>query len=1290
MKKEPIAIVGIGAIFPGAKNYADFWNNSLDAKCFVREVPDDFWRKEDFYDPDPKAPDKTYAKKAGVLDSIEFDAMEFGIPPKVMQSISADQLFALVAARQALIDAGMYGKNAKPFDKSRTGVIISASIAKNVYELSLRTNAPEMRHFMENCNIPKPIIDRVLENYKNSIIEWDEASNPGYLANVVSGRIANRFNFTGTTCSVDAACASGIAAVKFSAQELWLDNCDIMLAGGVMMDISNVSFVSFSKTPALSKTGHIRPFDARADGMLLGDGVGVIVLKRLSKAEADGDRIYSIIEGIGSSSDGREKSVFSPSKNGQVLAITRGLNDAKVKPKQIGMIEAHGTGTLVGDSCEVKALSEIFNQEKETSRSLVLGGCKGQTGHMRLAAGIASIIRAALAVYHKQFLPCVGCEILNPDVEKSNMYICKKPEPWIINSNKPDRYASISGFGFGGTNYNVLIKEYKKEHKERYRYTNVPYGVLLSGKDAEELKKSIIQYIEKLKKNPEEIDSKKFTYRNINKDWCRIGFVAKTVDEAIKKAEYALKNLENNHDNYWNENGIFYRKTAISKESKVCLLFSGQGSQYREMLAGVTGAYPEMRQAFTSVDNALIKNGKKPISDMVYAKAWSSEEQQAAEKELSNTEYTQPALAAIESGLYDLMKNRGLIADLIIGHSFGELVALYVAGVYDKNELMNLAVMRGECMSNSLSDADIGMIAVMAEYKYAKELINSCKDVYIANVNSPNQIVISGRIDQLEKIESKAFKDKIYTKRLNVSGAFHSPFMTSAQENFDKVLEKAKFYNANKKVISNYGAVEYANANSVRNNLGKQLTNPVLFQQSVEKAYEDGARVFIEIGPGHVLSKLVKECLNDKNDFITISVNSDKNDDDLSQLETALVYLATLGMSIKEDPYHLEINPEIINKKTPNTYTVPPTNFLLPETKERIEDARHRKECFDDVEYRVRNINDNQEDEEMKNYDVLCEIEKLNAEVFENYIKFQSNNLTKINEMLNSKVVQKTNNQKLLFNYVSNFQNDSLNALKIYFNEQATLFGGQVFNNEGTKQIASDVIENASIKEIEEEEEEETEEEVVVEEEVVENKNSKVESEISIKELVIKIIVEITGFPSYMIQDDMSLESDLGIDSIKRLELFSNINDKLGSIFGQEDMVVLAAVQSVKECIDVVTKLKAEGKTVVWTTDDKEVLIDSNVLAMKKSQAKKLSKSFDVENIVLKSVGKKTSYEVDKLDLNMKFEDDLGVDFISKMDIIRDINVETGNLLDDKDTEMLSNMNVIKDVVKYLDNLKEI
>ncbi|MCI8963278.1 MAG: acyltransferase domain-containing protein [Eubacterium sp.] len=1195
MKNESIAIVGIGSLFPGSKNAAEFWNNSLRAKCFIREIPEEFWEKDMFYNPDVNAEDKTYSKKGGVLEPMEFNPMEFGIPPKVMQSISVEQIYGLILARQALIDAGLYGENAKTFDKDRTGVIISASVGKNVYQLTSRINVNYMRNFLKNCNVPDAIITEAINNYKNSLLDWDESSNPGYLANVVSGRIANRFNLRGTTCSVDAACASSLAAVKFACQELLMGDCDIMLAGGISMDLSNVTFVSFCKTPALSPSDQIRPFDENADGMLLGDGAGVIVLKRLSKAQADGDRIYGLIEGIGSSSDGKEKSIFSPSKRGQMMAVTNALIRAEVSAAQIGMVEAHGTGTSVGDICEAETMCGIYENTDQEKRSVVMGGCKGQTGHMRLAAGIASLIRATLSIYHKQFVPSVGCETLNKILEKSIFYVCKKPLPWIVNNKRPERYAAVSSFGFGGTNYNVILKEYEEDYNEPYRYTEVPQGIMLCAENKEQLKEELKEFIQEMKNTPEKLFDRQYTYRTIEDNFSRVGFAVETSEEAIHKAEVALKMMNSSDKNNWSFQGIMYADKAIAKEVKVIALFSGQGSQYCNMLSDVAGAYPELRKSLTLVDNALLSKNKTPISDIVYAKAWTEEEKKAAENLLVETQYTQPALAAMEAGLYKIMKHRGLNVDRVMGHSFGELVALYASGAYDEATLMNLAVARGQCMAMSgVGVEKTGMTAVKDSYENVKKLIKFTENVYIANQNSPEQTIVAGSIAALEKVEKAAHEGNIQVKRLKVSNAFHTPYMKKASTMFREELDNVEFGELQLPVTSNFTAKNYSGIKSIKPNLVKQLVNPVRFEESIKSAYQSGHKIFVEIGPGRTLKGIVDKCLSDKEDVITLFVDSKEKS--ILQLETAMVHLAILGMSIQSDIYSKKMDSEINIKKTKNTYTIPTTFFLLEETKKKRYEAIHKKmdcswemsaknlqtkeqsNCFNNL---VQSNIKERDGENMNKYDALYEIQKINSNVIGEYVKLQNEQFEGIKSLMKNDTIKGKSDKELLLQYVNCFQENSLNALRAYFGVSDLLEGddNQYLDEGKVIEVAEPVRDNN-----------EPEQRIDVKKEVAVTPKAVVieVSEEEIRDDIIASIADVTGYPADMLETDMVLEGDLGIDSIKRLELFSIINEQMGNIFGQEDMVTLASVQTIQECIELVKQIKEDPNHKIWSEEELE------------------------------------------------------------------------------------------------------
>jgi acyl transferase domain-containing protein len=538
--KNSIAIIGMKAIFPDAMDLSEYWSNILAAKDSIKDVSNTYWEIEDFYDPNPSAKDKSYSYKAGEVGDVEFDSMGFGISPKVMESISVEQLYALIVAEQALLDAEMIGKNIKAFDNEKTGVIMAAGIGKSLFSLSRRQDVPKIRTILQNSGVPDKIAERVIQRMLDTELEWTENSEPGFLANVTAGRIANRFNLNGTNCAVDAACASSLAALKVAINELESGDCDIVLTGGVNLDLTATAFISFCKTPAISRSNVSRPFDIDADGMILGDGVGMIVLKRLEDAKRDGDRIYAVIKSIGSSGDGRATSIFAPNKEGQLKALNRAYEKTDVSPDTVSLIEAHGTGTHVGDGCELSALTQFFKEYDVKRNTVAIGSIKSQIGHSRLAAGIAGLIKTALAIYHRTLPPTINIKQDRPELLDSPFYTLKTPQPWIVDQKHPIRRAGVSSFGFGGTNFHVILEEDVDKASRKIsnhndvnwrRLHRIPVGICLEATTKNELVDVCESWIKRISEEvsayDELLDSQKAA-KSIAKDRPRVGFVSQT------------------------------------------------------------------------------------------------------------------------------------------------------------------------------------------------------------------------------------------------------------------------------------------------------------------------------------------------------------------------------------------------------------------------------------------------------------------------------------------------------------------------------------------------------------------------------------------------------------------------------------------------------------------------------------------------------------------------------------------------------------------------------------------
>lgn len=392
---EPVAIIGIGCAFPGAPDAEKFWANIKAARDTITDVPASHWRPEDYFDPDQNAADMTYAKRGGFLDPVEFPPLDFGISPNNIEATDTTQLLGMMVARDALRDAGyaaIEGRDAgRPFDRQRTSVILGVTGALElVIPLGARLGHPVWRKALRDSGVDGETAEAVVRRISESYVPWQENSFPGLLGNVAAGRVANRFDLGGTNCVVDAACASSLSAIHMAAMELHAGDADMVISGGLDTFNDIFMYMCFSKTPALSPGGTSRPFSGDGDGTILGEGLGIVVLKRLSRAERDGDRIYAVIRGIGAASDGQGSAIYAPQSRGQAKAMRAAYERSGITPDTVELIEAHGTGTRVGDAVELESVSSVYGEHKRGEMPwCALGSVKSMIGHTKAAAGAA-------------------------------------------------------------------------------------------------------------------------------------------------------------------------------------------------------------------------------------------------------------------------------------------------------------------------------------------------------------------------------------------------------------------------------------------------------------------------------------------------------------------------------------------------------------------------------------------------------------------------------------------------------------------------------------------------------------------------------------------------------------------------------------------------------------------------------------------------------------------------------------------------------------------------------------
>ncbi len=912
-----IAIVGMACMFPKSPDLRRYWENIMQRLDCVQEVPADRWKVGDFFDDDRLARDKIYSKWGGFLESIRFDPMKWKIPPASLLSIDPIQLLSLEVANQAFEDAGYHER---AFPKERTGVIFACAGSHDVgSDYAFRTM---LQHYLPRVTDLTPEMRAHITDEINATLpEWTEDSFPGFLMNVIAGRIANRFDLGGPNYVVDAACAASLAALHAAIGQLRLKTVDAMLVGAADGTNNPFCYMSFAKTHALSPRGRSRPFDNSADGIALGEGIGAIMIRRLADAERDGDHIYAVIKGIGASSDGRNRSMTAPHPPGQMLAMERAYTDADVKAASVSLVEAHGTGTAVGDSTEITSLHTLFSQATSDEQYAAVGSVKSMIGHTKTCAGIASLIKTAMALKHRVLPPTINVDAPNEKVDfrHSPFFINTETRPWFDELGDHPRRAGVSAFGFGGTNFHVVMEEYTHENPAEFQIDFTPRAAEIcvwQRATRQELRDTLRGLSEQLATLPAEAAGQLATLgqlafsirhdeagRSDQSSVCRLSIVATTIDDLrakLKKAGEQLADKSVIHD----PTGIYYTEAAPVARERVAFLYPGQGSQAINMLRDLAVVQNWGHDIFAAANRTLNPYLEKALTRYIYPPpAFSDDERNARQQALNDTRIAQPALGTVEVFATELLQRFGITPQAVAGHSYGEYVALYAAGAVGRDDLLKLSALRGEVSAKASETCPGAMAAIPTNARETQRIIDQHKLlVSLANLNSPRQTIIAGSAEAVEAA-MKVFADaELKPVRLNVTAAFHTPSLQPAVAPLSDVLKKTKFRTPELPVYSNTLATAYPQKPAeIRKLLQRHLVEPVRFEEEMRQMRADGYDVFIEVGPGRVLSNLVGRIF--EGDVPTTLTLDAGGRDGVLQFAHVLAQIATLGLPCQLEPW---------------------------------------------------------------------------------------------------------------------------------------------------------------------------------------------------------------------------------------------------------------------------------------------------------------------------------------------------------------------------------------------------
>jgi acyl transferase domain-containing protein/phosphopantetheinyl transferase len=907
-----IAIVGMACLFPAAPDLRTFWRNVVAGYDAVGDPPP-HWEIDCLFDPDSSSSGRYYCKRGGYLgDLARFDPLEYGIMPKAVTGGEPDQWLALKVATDALTDAG-YGDEIP--ERNRTAVVLGKGNylnRGNIGVLQHGTFTEQLLHILKGLHpeYSQEDLARIRHEVKRSLPPFDADTVAALIPSVAAGRIASRLNLMGPSYTIDAACASSLIALEIASDYLLSGRCDLAIAGGVHVITPAQIRQVFCQLGELSRSQTIRPFDESADGTLVGDGVGMIVLKRLADARRDRNRIYAVIKGIGTSSDGRGMSVTAPRFEGQLMALHRAYEEAGIDPRTVGLIEAHGTGTPVGDATEIRSLSELMGPRGRPLPWCALGSVKSMLGHLMPAAGMASLIKTSLSLYHKLLPPTLNVKKPITAVHDPNcpLYINTETRPWVRLDPTLPRRAGVNAFGFGGINAHVLLEEETgPEARESLSAWDTEL-LLLSAVDRAglvEVASSLSNWVEA--NATVSLKDLAFTMNSRCFDNSRLAIIAASVADLREKLKSAITRLSQPACKLIRDpQGVFYFENPAARVGKVAFVFPGEGSQYASMLADLCVAFPEALEAFEVFNQAFTRAGSDvlPGESVFPCSSWSEADRALAKERLWKMKVAIGSVLSADYALFNILRRIGVEPEALMGHSTGEFCALIASGVIDleaegagEQFAVDLCHVYNAVPQES-GELNAALVALGTDSRRVAEVIaRTGGSVLIAMDNCPLQTVISGDQESVARVVAELKPKGVICETLAFDRPYHTPAFQRFAEPLHRLFKKwitrpprIPTYSCATEDLFPVGLAE------IRYLAVEQWVRPVAFRQTVEAMHRDGVRIFVEVGARGNLTSFISDTLRGK-PHVALASNTETRSG-ISSLHFLLGMLAAHGLDL--------------------------------------------------------------------------------------------------------------------------------------------------------------------------------------------------------------------------------------------------------------------------------------------------------------------------------------------------------------------------------------------------------